>query len=124
MVIANAIREAETEYVVYFLLETYLKTESRRVALKNLPARISLLPLTGRQDAQTRCAMLMYEFDAASRRVDAAASAGIAEALTVFSAAVQRLESLNSKKSGSRAAGARPFFHAAAAPFPKASTQA
>ncbi len=68
--------------------------------------------------------MLMVEFDAAFRRVDAAASTGIAETLTVFSAAVQRLESLEIKKSTSRAAGARPFFHAAAGAFPKASTQA
>ena len=124
MVISDAIREAETEYVVYFLLEAYLKTDSRRATLKSLPAGISMLPLTGRRDAQTRLAMLKYEFDTASMRFDGAFFKGIEEALTVFNAAVQRLESLDIKQSRPREPGARPFFHAAAGPFPKASRQA
>ena len=44
MVIAAAIREAETEYVVYFLLEAYLATANRRAALTQLPASITTLP--------------------------------------------------------------------------------
>ena len=119
MVIANAIREAETEYVVFFLLEAYLNCESRRAALKNLPAQIGAVPLTGIPDAQSRRTLLLHELDIASRRPDDVSA--IQEALGVFTAAVQRLHSLDSMKS---AAGARPFVHAAGGSFPKASTQA
>ena len=78
MVIADAIREAETEYVVYFLLDAYLNSNSRRVALSELPAPISVLPLRGKNDAQARFILLKAEFDAAMKRQpdDAAKNVG------------------------------------------------
>ena len=79
MVIAAAIGEAETEYVVYFLLEAYLATASRRDALKKLSARITTLPLVGRSDAQSRVALLTDELDAATNRRDEAACCAIQE---------------------------------------------
>ena len=94
MVIAEAIREAETEYVVYFLLEAYLNAESRREALKTLPARISALPVTGKQDTKSRFSMLQAAFAAASRNGDEAARAASKEALVVFGEAVLRLQAL------------------------------
>jgi hypothetical protein len=98
MVIADAIREAETAYVVYFLIEAYLNTESRRSALKNLPSRIAALPLTGKYDARSRFAMLKAEFAAASQKGDEKTCAVVKEALTVFEAAVQRLEAFETQR--------------------------
>ena len=98
MVIAAAIREAETEYVVYFLLEAYLNTASRRAALQSVPERIIMLPLTGRHDAKLRFALLTTEVDARAGRPDDEAGPAIREAAMVFSTAVRRLESLERKR--------------------------
>jgi hypothetical protein len=99
MVIAEAIREAETEYVVYFLLEAYLNAESRRLALKTLPARIGELPVSGKQDVKSRYAMLQAESAAAIRRGDEKARAASKEALMVFAAALTRLQALDGQRS-------------------------
>jgi hypothetical protein len=98
MVIADAISEAETEYVVYFLLEAYLNTASRRTALQSVPERIIMLPLTGRHDAKLRFALLQAELDERAGRQDDEAGAAIREAVMVFSTAVRRLESLERKR--------------------------
>jgi hypothetical protein len=98
MVIADAISEAETEYVVYFLLEAYLNTASRRAALQSVPERIIMLPLTGRHDAKLRFALLTTELAEAAGRQEDEAGAAIKEAAMVFSAALQRLESLGRKR--------------------------
>jgi hypothetical protein len=95
MVIADAIREAETEYVVYFLLDAYLNSNSRRAALSHLPAPISVLPLRGQNDTKARFILLESEFAAATKRRDDQTSGAIKEALRVFGAAVQRLQSLD-----------------------------
>lgn len=94
MVIADAIREAETQYVVLFLLKAYLDTESRRQALQHLPARITRVPVTDKDDARARYKLLNAEFDAAARRGDDRVRPSIREALGVFGAAVLRLEAL------------------------------
>lgn len=95
MVIADAIREAETEYVVFFLLKTYLDTESRRAALKQLPAKITRVPIADKEDARSRYMLLNAEYDAAARRGDDKLRPSIKEALAVFGAAVLRLEALD-----------------------------
>ena len=106
MVIADAISEAETEYVVYFLLEAYLNTASRRAALQSLPERIIMLPLTGRHDAKLRFALLTTELNERAGRQDDEAGAAIREAAMVFSTAVRRLEALERKRPlASRRAG-------------------
>jgi hypothetical protein len=98
MVIADAISEAETEYVVYFLLEAYLNTASRRAALQGVSDRIIMLPLTGRHDTKLRFELLKAELAEAAGRRDDEAGATIKEAVMVFGAALQRLESLERKR--------------------------
>ena len=105
MVIAEAIREAETEYVIYFLLEAYLNAESRREALKTLPARIGVLPVTGKHDTKSRFSMLQAAFAAASRNGDEAARAASKEALVVFGEAVLRLQALDETVAKRRVTG-------------------
>jgi hypothetical protein len=126
MVIAAAIGEAETEYVVYFLLEAYLATANRRAALTTLPARITTLPLVGRHDAQSRAALLTDELDAATNRRDEAGCCAIQDALSVFSAALHRLDALESNRPCAPGDGAEqsPYAYAPAAGGPKASPQA
>ncbi len=99
MVIADAISEAETEYVVYFLLEAYLNTASRRAALESVPERIIMLPLTGRHDVKLRFALLTTELNERAGRAEDEAGAAIKEAVMVFTAALRRLESLERKRS-------------------------
>ena len=98
MVIADAISEAETEYVVYFLLEAYLNTASRRAALQSVPERIIMLPLTGRHDAKLRSALLTTELNERAGCQDDEAGAAIREAAMVFSTALRRLETLERKR--------------------------
>lgn len=139
MVIADAIRQADTEHVVYFLLCAYVNSATRSDTLKNLPERIVTLPLAGKDDVKSRFATLMYELDAASKQLDDIACLALKDALTVFSAAVQRLQSLDIKRfrtsrvAGANATGAGvtsmegapPYAYAGAAgPDSKASTQA
>ena len=126
MVIAAAIGEAETEYVVYFLLEAYLATAGRRDALKKLPARITMLPLIGRHDARSRVALLTDELDAATNRRDEAGCRAIQEALSVFNAALHRLDTLESNRpcAPGDCADQPPYAYAPAAGGPKASPQA
>ena len=83
---------------MYFLLEAYLATASRRDALKKLSARITRLPLIGRSDARSRVALLTDERDAATNRRDEAACCAIHEALSVFSTAFHRLDTLESNR--------------------------
>jgi hypothetical protein len=99
MVIAEAIREAETEYVVYFLLDAYLHTGDRRTALKKISAEISILPVRGRNDVHSRYVMLKSALNEAAEAGDVKAATAIKEALMVFGAAVQRLESLATERS-------------------------
>src|SRR4051812_20043643 len=106
MVIAEIIREAETEYVVYFLLQAYLDAKSRREALKTLPARITESPVSGKQDAQARYALLQAELVMATRRRDEKTSAAIKEALMVFGAALLRLQALEAQAVPTAVAGA------------------
>ena len=136
MGIADAIRGADSEHVVYFLLCAYINTATHGDELTTLPERIVALPLAGRDDAKSRFTLLMYELDAASKRLDDGACLTIKEALTVFSAAVQRLQSLDSQRRPSTRTGAAIpggktpqnapsyLYSAAAAPAAKASSQA
>jgi hypothetical protein len=133
MVIAAVIREAETAYVVYFLLEAYLETASRRGVFKNLSPHITMLPLTSRREARSRLALLTLELDAASKRQDDAGCAAIREALEVFSAALQRLDAFegnrlrapgDSSGTDARSSDGRSFHPMLLASGPKASPQA
>lgn len=125
MVIAAAIGEAETEYVVYFLLEAFLATANRRAALTNLPARITTLPLIGRHDAQSRAALLTHELAAATTRRDDDACCAIQEALSVLSAALHRLDTLSMRpRAPDNGTEQSPYAYTPAAGGPKASPQA
>lgn len=98
MTITDVIREADTEHVIYFLLSSYLNTARYRNSLKGLPEKISALPLAGKAEVRSRFEMLMLELDAASKRLDDKSCASIKDALAIFGTALNRLQSLDSKR--------------------------
>ena len=92
MEITDVIRDANSEYVVFFLLTAYI--EALRFG-DRLPARLTSLPLTGIHDVGTRCQGLVIELDSASRKLDDKACVLIKEALRVFGTAFHRLALLH-----------------------------
>ena len=97
MVLTDVMRHAETEYVILFLLSAYINSTAQWGGLQNPTAPLGTLPLAGRDDAKSRFIKLMFELDAASKRLDHDACAAIKEALSVFGIAVHRLQSLAGK---------------------------
>jgi hypothetical protein len=66
MMIADVIRNAESEYVIYFLLAAYI--EAVQLGGK-FPEYLMNLPVTGLKDVEMRLQQLMTEFDKASERL-------------------------------------------------------
>lgn len=95
MMIADAIRDAESECVIYFLLAAYI--EAAQFGGK-LPEYLTILPITGLKDVETRLQQLMMELDKASERLHEKACVVIKEALHIFDAALCRLKFLEHEK--------------------------
>ena len=92
MDITDVIREADSEYVVFFLLIAYI--DALRFC-NCLPARLTSLPVTGIDDVGARYQGLVAELESASRRMDDKACVLVTEALHVFGTALHRLASLH-----------------------------
>jgi hypothetical protein len=88
MDITDVIRDADSEYVVYFLLVAYIEALQ---FCNRLPARLTRLPVTGVHDIETRYQDLVVELDSASRKLDDRVCVLIKEALHVFATALHRL---------------------------------
>jgi hypothetical protein len=92
MDITDVIRNADSEYVIFFLLTAYIE------ALQfgnRLPARLTRLPVTGIRDLGSLYQGLVVELDAASRKLDDKAHVLITEALQIFDTALHRLALLH-----------------------------
>jgi len=92
MDISDVMRDANSEYVVFFLLTAYI--DALRFC-DCLPARLTSLPFTGICDVATRCQGLVVELDSASRKLDDKTCVLIKEALHVFGTALHRLALLH-----------------------------
>ena len=92
MDITDVIRDANSEYVIFFLLSAYI--DALRFC-NCLPARLTSLPLTGIHDVGTRYQSLVAERDSASRKADDKVDVLIKEALHVFGTALHRLALLH-----------------------------
>ena len=96
MMVADVIRNAESEYVIYFLLAAYV--EAADFAGK-LPGHLTNLPITGLRDVETRFQRLMREFDRPSEQhLHDKTRVVIKEALHIFDAALYRLKFLEREK--------------------------
>jgi len=91
MDITDVIRDADSEYVVFFLLTAYI--EALRFG-NSLPARLTSLPVTGIDDVGTRYQGLVVELDSA-RKLHDEARVLIKQALHVFGTALHRLALLH-----------------------------
>ena len=87
----DAIKLAETEHVVYFLLTSYVDTLD---FYDPIPARAKRLPMAGKADVLERLRILRNLREAHTQS-GSIAHAVIEEAVDVFSAALQRLAALN-----------------------------
>ena len=92
--IADDIRNARTEEVIYFLLTAYIDIVRSGDKPSSVPEHISRLPIRGIVDVGMRFEKLVSELDAASKQLNDEACVEIREALHIFSAALNRLRSL------------------------------
>ena len=86
--IADVIRNADTEHTIYFLLTDYIETMRRSEIAFKLPLQVTRLPLAGRADVNERFRKLIIALHEPSKKLDYDTSVGITEALRVFGAAV------------------------------------
>ena len=84
MSIIEAIRHAETEHAVYFLLTAYIESLWIGDSVQGLLGTLRRLPITNQSDVQERAKVLMLEQPGAEGEI-------IAEAAEVFRVASQRL---------------------------------
>lgn len=92
MKITEAIKTADTEHVVYFLLTAYVETLDYYDPLRScLPEHVKRLPMAGLSDVAQRLRALRTTIE---HYAQSQARLLIEEVLEVFSAALQRLRAL------------------------------
>ena len=79
--IADDIRKADTEAMIYFLLTAYIDSARSSGKLASVPDHITRLPVRGVADVRTRFESLLVELDVASKQLNDQACVGIREAL-------------------------------------------
>lgn len=103
MIIANLIRDAENAEEIFFLLNAYIEAIRFCDKLERMPEQMSALPLTGQDDLRARFEILVVELDSASNKLDEKACLVIKEALAIFSAALNCLQTLGNTRYRPRA---------------------
>ena len=93
--IADVIRNADSEAALYSMLTSYIQAARVRGAILYLPEQVMRLPLAGCADTNDRFSMLVTALGATSGKHDERAWAVLTEALHVFGAAVYRLTVMN-----------------------------
>lgn len=91
---SDVVREAKSEQEIYFLLNSYVEAVRFGDQLNIVPPSVKTLPLRGESQVRAQYQQLV-ELDKASRNTNDNACLVIKEALPIFSAALERLESLN-----------------------------
>ena len=98
MMILDVVRDADSEYVILFLLAAYL--EAAQFAGK-LPEYVKRLPIAGFDDVAMQYQRLMMELHRAAEQPDDKTCLEMQDALDVFDAALSRLAFLG-RVGGSR----------------------
>ena len=68
--IADDIRKADTEAMIYFLLTAYIDSARSSGKLASVPDHITRLPVRGVADVRTRFESLLVELDVASKQLN------------------------------------------------------
>jgi hypothetical protein len=97
MMIADVIREAQTEQEIFQLLNAYIEAGGGGGKPSYLLEDPAASPSCA-NDVMQRCLELMSKLDVASRQLDDTACAALKEALHVFSNALSRLKLLEREK--------------------------
>lgn len=95
MIIDYAIRNAESESAIYFLLTAYIETTQFG---GRLPEYLTNLPITRLEDVETRSQRFVVELDKASKQLSNESGLVLEEALQIFDAALCRLKVLEREK--------------------------
>jgi hypothetical protein len=94
MLVTEVIREAASEHEIYFLLTAYVEAVRHCDPLSCLPEEVRTLPLSGEEDVRARSERLSRMLDS-SPGLARSMWPVAAEALDIFSAAAQRLQSMH-----------------------------
>ena len=97
MIVDRAIRDAESESAIYFLLTAYIETTQFG---GRLPEYLTKLPITGLIDVEARSRQLMMELGKASQQRHDKSCVVLEEALHIFDDAVCRLKVLEHAQPG------------------------
>ena len=95
MMILDVIQDADSEYVIFFLLAAYLEAS---LFAGKLPEYIKSLPIVGVGDVAMRYQRLMTELHKAAEQSDDKSCLELQDALRVFDAALCRLAFLERVK--------------------------
>ena len=94
---SNVIREARNEQEIYFLLNAYVEAVRFADQLNVVPEPLKRRPLDGRRLVKEQYQKLL-ELDRASVNTNDSACPVIQEALPIYGAALERLETLKEKQ--------------------------
>jgi hypothetical protein len=103
MMLHDAIRNANTQHTVYFLLTAYLDTLQFS---RKLPEHLTVLPIADLNDLESRFEKLVAEFELELRLPDSHKFLVLMEAVTIFDLAVVRVCQLLAEQADPSAAGA------------------
>lgn len=94
MLIKDAIREANTEHEIFFLLTAYVEALGYCDKLNLLPWQMRDLPVAGADDVKARVYGLHLRLHGLNPDSDTAIRSAIHEALEILNTALRRLASL------------------------------
>jgi hypothetical protein len=117
MMINDAIANANSDHTIYFLLTAYLDTLQFS---RKLPEHLTVSPITGLQDMESRLEQLIAEYETEIRLPDSSKFFVLVEAVHIFDIAAIRLcqlmdEQVNQNSARSRSPDHRPIHQAHAA---------
>ena len=92
--ITNAIRSADSEEEVLFLLTTYVEAACTSGRFHFLPERAIALPLHDRDCVKSRLTNMLYELDEASRSCDDYTRDVLHEAVHIFGSALEQMHAI------------------------------
>jgi hypothetical protein len=109
MMINDAIADASSEHTIYFLLTAYLDTLQLS---RKLPEHLTVSPITGLQDMESRFEKLVAEYETEIRLPDSSKFFVLIEAVHIFDIAAIRLcQLMNEVADQNKVRGRSPDHH-------------
>ena len=99
--IIDVIRETESEHQIYFLLTAYVEAVRYSDKLNLLPDTLKRQPIASMADVKACFEQLLIDLDRESKGLNHRVCSTLKEALHIFGAAINRLESIARAKNPS-----------------------